>query len=722
MPVTHVSASVGTAFSGDLVTVTTLAVPLATAATVGNLVVAAHGIDKAAGTITSDPDFTVAHSHSYTGTSLLAEFRAATGNATDTATPNWGTARETVAAVVEFTLASPVAAQTLHSGQTTATTVSVTGTASAAGLAVVMASIDTALGSAPQPWGTGYPTLSSGWTTAVVHRGGTSSPGVLVGYREVASGGSLDCTLTQAAADETALCLTLFTGTPTAPVPTASRRITGVDGRVSVRVTDTTSVRLRTAPEGEAITTSSTGGASATPNAQGDVLLSVPAGLAAGAYDYRIEMTDAAGGLVLDGFASPGRFRVYATGTPVDHTFGLGSCADGDSSAFIALAALNLDFFRHMGDLYYDDAATPSISELRSHIHTAFAGANMQTLVSRTPLSLTSDDHEALGNNTTGGEGSSTEDIDGWTYYNQAYREMVPNSPAAASGIYHSWVVGRVRHVALDCKTFMTDPDLYPGSGHVSKTILGAAQKTWLTNLAASSTEPVWIVGVSFPFFDYPHDGEDTWGSYTVERQWLCDLLDEAGIWWVAIAGDMHAIAYHDGTVSTSNPGGILVFQAAPLQRTSSVKGGIDGNGAGFTAGPWYQGALGSTSRQFGVLEVTDDGTEIALEFTGRAVDGAGAVTATFGPYAVSFAPPVEPPPTPIPGSTSADGSPAVVIELVSGATYDVSVTAANEAGSGPPSTAVRVTLPAGTWDELLAHTWADMSTGTTWAGLAPPS
>ena len=70
------------------------------------------------------------------------------------------------------------------------------------------------------------------------------------------------------------------------------------------------------------------------------------------------------------------------------------------------------------------------------------------------------------------------------------------------------------------------------------------------------------------------------------------------------------------------SPGGIPVFHAAPLHRTSSHKGGP------YTVGP-YPSATGVPVQQYGLMRVKDTGTQIALQFTGYDVGGAARLSLT---------------------------------------------------------------------------------------------
>ena len=121
----------------------------------------------------------------------------------------------------------------------------------------------------------------------------------------------------------------------------------------------------------------------------------------------------------------------------------------------------------------------------------------------------------------------------------------------------------------------------------------------------------------SDPWIGPATPGDDSWAGYATERRELADFIKENQIKnLVVIAGDMHAMAYDDGTHSDYATGGgapLIVLHAAPISADPNVKGGP------FTAGPFL------ASLQYGLLEVFDTGGPvIQCRFTGKRV-GEGA-------------------------------------------------------------------------------------------------
>jgi hypothetical protein len=87
------------------------------------------------------------------------------------------------------------------------------------------------------------------------------------------------------------------------------------------------------------------------------------------------------------------------------------------------------------------------------------------------------------------------------------------------------------------------------------------------------------------------------------------------------VSGDAHMLAIDDGSnnrFSTSGAAGFPVFQAAPLDRPASVKGG-----------PYSEG-VSARPGQYGLIDIADDGTTVDVTLTGRTWDGQRPVAYTF--------------------------------------------------------------------------------------------
>jgi len=122
----------------------------------------------------------------------------------------------------------------------------------------------------------------------------------------------------------------------------------------------------------------------------------------------------------------------------------------------------------------------------------------------------------------------------------------------------------------------------------------------------------VWVSTV--PWITRTGSKEDGWELYSWERRWLADRLEALGLArrLLVVAGDAHMVAIDDGTNSnyatTAKPGtpGFPVLQAAPLDRSPTVKGGP------------YSHGVSAESGQYGWVEVRDDGAELRVTVAGH--------------------------------------------------------------------------------------------------------
>jgi hypothetical protein len=222
------------------------------------------------------------------------------------------------------------------------------------------------------------------------------------------------------------------------------------------------------------------------------------------------------------------------------------------------------------------------------------------------------DDHDFNGNDS---DGSSP----GRAAARSVYRDYVPHYPLTVPDgtIGQAFTVGRVRVILTDLRSAA-----HPATDAESarKTRLGAAQKAWFKRelLAARDAGcPLILWGSSVPWIHPAQVGDDSWGGYATERAELADFLRQNRIRNVVVlAGDMHALAYDDGTHSDYATGGgapLVVLHASALNSAGSVKGGP------YTAGPLPGPA------HYGLLDITDSGgPTLAVRFLAQRV-GEGA-------------------------------------------------------------------------------------------------
>jgi phosphodiesterase/alkaline phosphatase D-like protein len=110
-----------------------------------------------------------------------------------------------------------------------------------------------------------------------------------------------------------------------------------------------------------------------------------------------------------------------------------------------------------------------------------------------------------------------------------------------------------------------------------------------------------------FPF------GEDHWSVFSRERREIADFVKANHIRGLCILhGDSHMLAADDGSHSDYATGGgapLPVMCAAPLDQRPSLKGG-----------PYSQGVYRVRPDEgcFGLVTVTDNGTNVTVNFSGR--------------------------------------------------------------------------------------------------------
>jgi phosphodiesterase/alkaline phosphatase D-like protein len=312
--------------------------------------------------------------------------------------------------------------------------------------------------------------------------------------------------------------------------------------------------------------------------------------------------------LEINGIIDPtvaGHVRTFPEG-PATFTFALGSCAWTGSNAptFATIQQLQPLFFLHTGDLDYQDIAVNDRAVYRQTYETVLSSPAQSQLYRHVPIMYMWDDHDFGPNN-------SDSTAPGRHAARLTYQEYVPHYPLqAGSGdvpIYQRFDVGRVRFLVCDSRSARspwTAPD------DAQKTMLGVTQKAWLKDQLLRARDSVaLIVWVNtLPWIGIT--GDDGWYVYTHERTELANFIKDNQIRNLCqVSGDAHMIAIDDGTNSDYATGGgacFPVFQAAPLDRTPSAKGG-----------PYSHGMFPGT-QQFGLCTIVDSGTSLRVIWSGR--------------------------------------------------------------------------------------------------------
>lgn len=317
-----------------------------------------------------------------------------------------------------------------------------------------------------------------------------------------------------------------------------------------------------------------------------------------------------------------GKMRTPKTGA---HTFSFASasCALTGSSGLVFDAiraraeAGEISFFIHSGDLHYEDIVVNDPALFHAAYDEVFNAPRQRKLWSVLPMYYMWDDHD-FGPDDSGRDSPSRQAAVA------AYRSRVPSPPLVKSGAedapYYSFVRGRVRFIVTDVRSERAEKGEFP-SNDPDQVIFTNDQRDWLfaEMLAAEGADQaiiwvntkVWVASVS--------NGADHMGGYAAARQEIADFITDNDLnRRVAIlSGDMHALAFDDGS-SANNPAGLRVMQAAALERARVNIGGP------YSVGPIALPPTGIHS-QYGLIDVTDStGTgDVEVRFRGISVDRA---------------------------------------------------------------------------------------------------
>lgn len=261
--------------------------------------------------------------------------------------------------------------------------------------------------------------------------------------------------------------------------------------------------------------------------------------------------------------------------------------------------------FCHLGDLHYYDLGSGdhgitgggSLANYRASYDDVLTQPRQHQLYREVSWQYLWDDHDYGPNNSDGTLATKGNAA-------TVFRERVPHYDLAAGAgenpIYHSFVIRRTLFVCADVRynrSPNTDPD------GPSKTMLGAAQKTWMDQLLATSNAKflVWVMPDQWKGVD-----TDSWTSFATEQAELVQLFGDRG--WLdrmcILGADAHMVALDTGS---SSAGGIPVLHAAALDASPT------GNPEDFDLG----GRAGR--EQHGSITVDDKGSRLVVTLTGWA-------------------------------------------------------------------------------------------------------
>jgi hypothetical protein len=323
-------------------------------------------------------------------------------------------------------------------------------------------------------------------------------------------------------------------------------------------------------------------------------------------YFYGVEV----GGVLRTETISRGRFRTFPLGRG-SFKIAFSACGDfrkADQRAYDAIVAERPLLFIHMGDLHYMDTNSTNVEDHRANYDSVLNQPNQAALYRNMPIAYMWDDHDFCGNDS---DGTAV----GRDAARTVFRERTPHYPIASAGgtMAQAFTLGRARVIMTDLRSG-SSPAAQRESA--SKSRMGSAQKAWFKQELISARDagfPLVLWVSSHPWIMPAQLGSDGWGGFATERTEIANFLRDNHITNVVmLSGDMHALAFDDGTHSDYATGGgapIPVLQAAALTHTGAAKGGP------FTGGPFLEG------QQYGILEVFDTGgPSVACRFTGKRV------------------------------------------------------------------------------------------------------
>lgn len=313
---------------------------------------------------------------------------------------------------------------------------------------------------------------------------------------------------------------------------------------------------------------------------------------------------------------------------PANFTFLCTSCANTNSNHEVFDAMRTYTgahgkplFMVHNGDFHYvysGGASAPNDTDVRRGEYEAvLSNAPRQAeLYRKIPLVYGWSDVDSCGSNCDG-------TYAGFPAVGEAYRQVFPSYDLPDSGdgaVYYTWTTGRVRFIRTDHR-FYSSAKAAPDNA--SKSNLGAEQEAWLLDQLADTFCPVkiWIHENKWVGTPVTDGNTDNWQTYSTVRQRIADFITANRVKVLYIHGDSHSFAADDGT---NNPYGNFPYVvSAPMIKDAQVWT------PPVTNGRYPDVALASTAG-YGAFDVTDNGSSIAVDFTGYTDDGTPRVEMSY--------------------------------------------------------------------------------------------
>lgn len=279
--------------------------------------------------------------------------------------------------------------------------------------------------------------------------------------------------------------------------------------------------------------------------------------------------------------------------------------------------ALNnsIQFFIHMGDMHYRDIDENNEELFQIAFNDVFSSPNQNDCWKDLPMYYMWDDHDYGPNDTDKNNPARPAAM---AAFNSRVPRPLDSSLTTSAAPFYSFKRGRVRFIVTDVRS-ERDPKNVLNSEDRRKKIFSDTQRDWFFNelLKVKTNNEIIIWVNTKPWISSIGNTKDDWGGYHAARMEIVNFIKNNNLTnhILIISGDMHALAYDDGT-SINNYGDLKVCHAGPLDQTSSIKGGP------YLRGP-FPASANNWVTQYGIIEIIDDGdcNNISINYKGISVD-----------------------------------------------------------------------------------------------------
>ncbi|MDR7130683.1 hypothetical protein J2X69_003040 [Algoriphagus sp. 4150] len=337
------------------------------------------------------------------------------------------------------------------------------------------------------------------------------------------------------------------------------------------------------------------------------------------------------------------KFRCFKKNEPEAFSFIFGSCNHTESNHIIwdAMREKNPDLFFHIGDLHYDDIATPDTDLFRNSFNKTVEQPRQKDFYSNQSNYYVWDDHDYGANNSDRDSPSRANALEFFTT-NIPYNNII--SDPETNGVSQFYDIGRCRFILTDCRSNRSDWLVEPAT-NPNKTVLGATTKAWFKSLLLDykSSENLdmlfWMnpLGwggdidnpLSWSYNSNPDGWGENWLAFLAERKELANFMYNNNITNVVVCnGDTHMVAIDDGrnnlfaTDSQGNrinPKNVndnlkqMVIESSPFDRDPDRgQGPFQIDDSDDSGGPYPQG-----DNNFSIIQVNDLGSnwiEVVIE------------------------------------------------------------------------------------------------------------